>query len=329
MPAQCSTSFNAFVTKLDPTGTALVYSTLLGGTFSDDRSSAIAIDWAGHAYVTGRTRFGGFPTTPGAFQTAPVRQVPAGEFDAFVTKLEPDGTALVYSTYLSGSGADAGNAIATDDAGHAYVTGSTSPSLSFPGLPPPIAFPTTPGAFQTVPSRGDAFVTKLEPDGTALVYSTYLGGSDGEVGAGIAVDGAGHAYVTGGTSSVDFPTTPEAFQTALQGSSDAFVTELGPTGEALVFSTYLGGSGSDAGSDIALDGGGNAHVAGVTVSADFPTTPGAFQPALAGARDGFVAKIGEDDDCDLQDLPLPVCEFVLPGSPLGNARHPRCAPCRP
>jgi hypothetical protein len=276
---------NAFVTKLDADGTALVYSTYLGGS-AVDAGAAIAVDAAGNAFVTGFTESSNFPTTPGAFQTTI-----AGFKNAFVTKLNPDGTALVYSTYF-GSIVDAGAAIAVDAAGNAYVSGDTESSN----------FPTTPGAFQTTLPGGDnAFVTKLNADGTALLYSTYLGGSAVDAGAAIAVDAAGNAYVTGVTESHDFPTTPGAFQTTIAGYGNAFVTKLNPEGTALVYSTYLGGSGGsfggqyDGGSAIAIDAGGNAYITGVTFSRDFPTTLGAFQSRLGGNfGNAFVTKLSAD-----------------------------------
>jgi hypothetical protein len=212
--------------------------------------------------------------------------------NAFVTKLNAAGSALVYSTYLGGSGlsGDYGFGIAVDAAGNAYVTGLTSSSN----------FPTTAGAVQTTfGGRGDAFVTKLDPTGSALVYSTYLGGSSVERGFGIAVDTLGNAYVTGYTSSTNFPTTAGAIQTTYGGSGefhagDAFVTKLNPTGSALVYSTYLGGLGTDTGSAIALEYP-NAYVAGHTESFNFPTTTGAFQTMHDAARgnDAFVAKIAD------------------------------------
>ena len=179
--------------------------------------------------MTGTTHSTDFPTTPG-----PSRRPIGGNDDAFVTKLNPTGTALVYSTYLGGTSDDYGYGIAVDTAGNAYVTGYTASTN----------FPTTPGAFQTTYGGGsdDAFVTKLNPTGTALVYSTYLGGTDSDGGYGIAVDSAGNAYVTGYTASTNFPTTPGAFQTTFGGNGDAFVTKLNPTGTALVYSTYLGGT---------------------------------------------------------------------------------------
>src|SRR5439155_726812 len=202
----------------------------------------------------------------GAFQTGfGGGDMSSGQGDGFVTKLNPAGSALVYSTYLGGSGPDDGKGIAVDAAGNAYVTGSTASSN----------FPTTIGAFQTIKGgSGNAFVTKLNPTGSALVYSTYLGGSGaiGDYGAGIAVDAAGNAYVTGITSSSDFPTTAGAFQTTFGGGLyDIFVTKLEPTGSALVYSTYLGWSALDKGYGMAVDTSGNAYVAGLTYSTDFPT----------------------------------------------------------
>src|SRR5439155_1437094 len=231
-----------------------------------DEGLGIAVDAAGNAYVTGLTDSTNFPTTAEAFQAA----FGGGGGDAFVTKLNPTGSALVYSTYLGGSGSDQGLGIAVDASGNAYVTGGTRST----------DFPTTPGVFETTPSSvGDGFVTKLNPTGATLVYSTYLGGSGSDEGRSIAVDASGNAYVTGNTVSSNFPTTAGAFQTKIGSSGffDAFVTKLNPTGAALVYSTYLGGSGRDEGVGIAVDTAGNAYVTGVTVSSNFPTTAGAFQ----------------------------------------------------
>ncbi len=189
---------------------------------------------------------------------------------------------LSYSTYLGGTGNDAGFGIAVDTAGDAYVTGYTSST----------DFPTSAGAFQTTYGGGDldAFVTKLNPTGTALVYSTYLGGTDDEEGQGIAVDTAGNAYVTGYTYSTNFPTTAGAFQTTYGGSQDVFVTKLNATGTALVYSTYLGGTDDEEGQGIAVDTAGNAYVTGYTYSTNFPTTAGAFQTTFGGGADVFVTK---------------------------------------
>jgi hypothetical protein len=268
---------DAFVTKLNPAGSGLIYSTYLGGD-DQDTGQGIAVDTSGIAYVAGYTRSIKFPTTFGAFQ--PV--FGGGLWDAFVTKVDSTGSTLVYSTYLGGSGFDQAFAIAVDDRGHAYITGRTGS-----------AFPIV-NAFQSSSGGGfDAFVTKLDLTGSALVYSTYLGGSSGEEGEGIAVDLQGNAYVTGVTDSTNFPTTLGAFQPAHAGGNgqDAFVTKLGPSGSALVYSSYLGGSGYEVGFAIAVDRRGNAYVTGETNSFDFRTTPGAFSPIFNGFQDAFVAKI--------------------------------------
>ena len=242
-----------------------------------------------------------FPTTAGAFQTG--NPAGLGYSAAFVTKLNPTGSALVYSTFLGGRFFNYGNAIAMDTAGNAYVTGLTT-SLDFP---------TTVGAVQpAIAGVNNAFVTKLNPTGSALVYSTYLGGSTADTGQGIAVDSSGNAYVTGLTNSLDFPTTAGAVQTAFGGAQDAFMTKVNATGSGLVYSTYLGGSGTDFGNAIAVDASGNAYVTGATVSANFPVTAGAFQTAFAGTGTGpgynaFVAKLGEANT----NAP-PVCTAAQP-----------------
>src|SRR5438876_73683 len=295
---------------IDP---VLSYSTYLGGS-GEDRDPAIAVDAAGNAYVTGHTESRNFPTTTGAFQTGfGGGAMSSGQGDAFVTKLNPAGSALVYSTYLGGSGPDDGKGIAVDAAGNAVrASGHTAGAgvavdaagdACMTGYTSSTTSPTTAGAFQ--PSYGgasgssNAFVTKLNPTGSALVYSTYLGGSGGggDYGQGIAVDVAGNAYVTGITSSSDFPTTAGAFQTTFGGGLyDIFVTKLEPTGSALVYSTYLGGSALDKGYGIAVDTSGNSYVTGLTYSTDFPTTPGAIQTTyseggLYSGGDAFVTKL--------------------------------------
>jgi uncharacterized protein (TIGR03437 family) len=310
----CSNCVAAFVAKLNPSGTALVYSTYLGasgsGTYA--RAYALAVDDAGSAYVAGSAG-AGFPVTAGAFQAA-------CSDNAFAAKLNPAGSALVYSTCLGAGdsylGVDQASALAVDSAGNAYVAGVTYSS----------EFPVTPGAFQTNNKAGEgsnAFVTKLNPAGSALIYSTYLGGSgrilfsfgpqqwDGDGATGLAVDGAGNAYVTGYAFSVDFPVTAGAFQTTnpavvpygvggfapSYNQSNAFVTKLNPTGTALVYSTYLGGSGAhrngDSANGLAVDESGHAYVAGVAYSTDFPVSHGAFQTTSHSVNSGnaFVAKL--------------------------------------
>jgi hypothetical protein len=244
------------------------------------------VDVSGSAYVTGTTGSTDFPITPNAFQTTS-----GGSADAFVSKLNAAGSALLYSTYLGGSGNNAGpgvfpplylSGIAVDASGNAYVTGTTYST----------DFPVTQNAFQTTSAgSADAFVSKLNATGSALLYSTYLGGIGDDYGFGLAVDTSGNTYVTGGTLSVDFPTTPGAFQTTFGGYIDAFVTKLNDTGSALAYSTYLGGSANDAGSGVAVNASGSAYVAGYTYSSDFPTTPGAFQTSLHPYQDAFVSKL--------------------------------------
>lgn len=271
------TTFDAFVTKLNPTGTALVYSTFLGGS-ELDFAYKVAIDSEGNAYVTGTTLSPDFPTTPNAFQTA----FPTNG-SAFVTKLNATGSALVYSTFLGGSGGGNGNGIKVNSTGNAYVVGTTDSS----------DFPTTLNAFQTT-SGGlrDVTITKLSADGAALVYSTYLGGSEPDIGFDVELDGTGNAYVVGSADSTDFPTTPGAFQTTSSDQGNAFVTKLSTDGTALVYSTYLSGSGGGSGLGVVVDKEGNAYVAGTTISSDFPTTPGAFQTTYGGgAGDAFVTKL--------------------------------------
>ena len=232
--------------------------------------SRVALDAAGDAYVTGATYnpFGGaaFPTTPGAYDTSQ-----NGSSDVFVTELDPTGSSLVFSTFLGGSIEDSGQGIALDPTGNVYVTGDTRDGA--------IDLPTTPGAYDTVPNGiVDGFVTKLDPTGSTLDYSTRIGGGANDVGNGIAVDAAGIAYITGGTFSSDYPTTAGAYDTTHNGRNDVFVTKLDAVGSSLVYSTLLGGSdgsGSDGITGIAADASG-VYVTGTTASNYFPTTTGAF-----------------------------------------------------
>ncbi|HEY6274643.1 MAG TPA: SBBP repeat-containing protein [Terriglobales bacterium] len=281
----CGTkSPDTFVTELNSAGSALVYSTYLGGT-SSDQGNGIALDSSGNAYVVGWTDSTDFPTTAGAAQVA----YGGGDEDAFVTKLNPQGSALVYSTYLGGSGDEFGYAIALSSSGNAHVTGYTNST----------DFPTTSGAFQTsLKAPEAAFVTNLNASGSAFLYSTYLGGSGtganpcSACGASITVDTMGNAYVSGLTWELDFPTTPGAFQTSYAGGfHDAFLTKLNPEGSALVYSTYVGGSSDDGAVAIKVDAGGTLYVRGNTFSHNFPVTPDAFQPAIGGESDAFFLEL--------------------------------------
>ena len=278
--------YDAFVAELDLSGSTLAYATYLGGS-ADDFGQGIAVDLAGNATVTGFTASPGFPTQ------GPLQSVFGGTaFDAFVAKLAPSGASLVYSTLLGGSGEDFGSKVALDSTGAAYVTGYTN-SVDFPvanAFQPSIGGGTCGAAPNTSPCF-DAFVTKSRDDGTALAYSTYLGGSGGDYGYGIAVDSSDHAYVTGLTTSTGFPVTPGALQATGGGTSvDAFVTKLDAEGSSAVYSTYLGGSGAEAGRDVAVDPGGNAYVGGYTYGAGSPLTNPA-QVASGGFYDAFLAKL--------------------------------------
>jgi hypothetical protein len=264
------------VTKLNATGSGLVYSTYLGGA-ADDVPAGIAVDGSGNAYLTGHTASSTFPTTSGAFDTTL-----GGTDDVFVTKLNASGAAPVYSTYVGGSGFDGGLGIALDASGNAYLAGNSNSS----------DFPTTSGAFQaSLGGSYDAVVTKLNARGSGLAYSTYLGGSKDEEGRAIALDGSGNAYVAGRTDSSNLPTTSGAFDTSSNGSLDMFVTKLNASGSSAAYSTYLGGGGNDRGRGIAVDGSGSAYVTAFVSSSDFPTTSGAFDTSYNGNRDATVTKL--------------------------------------
>ncbi|WP_051470102.1 DUF7948 domain-containing protein [Fischerella sp. PCC 9605] len=286
--------FDAFVTKLNAAGNSLLYSTYLGGSSGvsgADYSNGIAVDLQGNAYVTGDTNSTDFPIKNAFDSTL------NGNLNAFVTKLNPaasGSTSLIYSTYIGGSEFDSSSGIAVDLKGNAYVTG-----LTFSG-----DFPINNAFDNTFVGGSEAFVTKLNPNASgaaSLVYSTYLGGSNGEFGRDIAVDLRGNAYVTGRTESADFP-IKNAFDNTFSGSQDAFVTKVNPAASgssSLVWSTYLGGSvsnyvggstGSDEGFGIAVDQKGNAYAIGSTNSSDFPVK-NAFDNTLSGINDAFVTKL--------------------------------------
>ncbi len=281
-PGVIDTTYNgggdAFVAKLNAAGSGLAYSTFIGGS-SSDYGYSIAVDTSGNAFVTGETNSPSFPTTAGAFDTTH-----NGGTDAFAAKLNPTGSALLYSTFVGGGADDYGYGIAVDAAGNAFVTGSSiSPT-----------FPTTAGAFDTTHNGGfDAFVTKLNAAGSALAYSTFIGGSASDDVYGLAVDASGNAFVTGETDSTTYPTTAGAFDTTYNGIVDAFVTKLNAAGSSLVYSTFIGGSSDDGGYAVTADGAGNAFVTGYTSggSTAFPTTAGAFDTTHNGSTDAFVTKV--------------------------------------
>ena len=273
---------DGFISKLNPTGTQLLYSTYIGGSGADS-VTALAVDSKGDAFVTGQTSSSNFPISPQSSTTSTTtafQTIYKGNGDAFVTELPSTGNMLTYSSYLGGSEADFGQGIAVDSSGNAYITGSTQ-SPDFPTLNP---------LYPTLSGSSDAFVAELNFPGTALVYATYLGGSQADTGQSIQVDSSGNAYVAGYTFSTDFPTVAP-IQSANKGNSDAFISELSSGGAALVFSTYLGGSGQDRGFGLALDSSGNIYLAGDTQSTDLLTTTGAFQTLYAGNGDAFAAKL--------------------------------------
>jgi uncharacterized protein (TIGR03437 family) len=256
---------DVFVAKLSPDGSSLVYSTYLGGT-AFDTAAAIALDASNNVYVGGLAS-SDFPTTSGAYRVQ--------GSGAFVAKLNPAGTALVYSTFLGDSSSGITSGIAVDSAGNAYAGGSTSSSN----------FPTTPGAIRSTIGAGDsgAFLVKLNPTGSAAVYSVILGGRGYSFGALVAVDPQGNAYMAGSTDAPDFPVTAGAFQKASAGGADVFVAKLNPLGSALVYGTLLGGRSVDLPAGLAIDSAGNAFIVGETFSTDFPVTPDALPKRFAGS----------------------------------------------
>jgi hypothetical protein len=267
-------NFDAFVTKFSPPGNSLEYSTFLGGS-SDDRGLNILVDDSGKAYVVGWTESSNFPTED-AYQAT----YGGGAKDVFVAILSSSGSGLVYSTFLGGNGDDRGYDMALDSSKNMYVTGRIN-STDFP----------TQNAYQGTFGGGnwDAFVTRISSSGSDLVYSTYLGGSAREIGTGIAVKGS-TAYITGRTTSTNFPTHNQYQGSHGGGDFDAFVTKLSSSGSSLVYSTYLGGDDTDAAYGIAVDSSGSAYVAGDTGSTNFPTD-NAYQSTHGGGdMDAFVTK---------------------------------------
>jgi hypothetical protein len=266
-------SGDAFVVRLAADG-SLQASTLFGSDGAD-RALALRLDASGNAYVTGETSGVNFPTTTGAYD-----QTPNGDVDAFAIKFSPS-AAILYSTLLGGPGFDHGLALTVDGTGSAYITGKASEG-----------FPVTAGAYDTTSNGGyDMFVTKLTPSGSALAYSTYVGGNAWDEGLGIDADGDGNAYLTGNVQSLNYPVTPGAVGGALRGRIGVAATKLNPAGSALIYSGVIGGSVWDEGDALAVDSTGAVFISGHQASPDFPTTAGAFDTTFGGGVDGFLLKV--------------------------------------
>ena len=307
---------DVYVAKLNAAGTALVYSTLVGGTRGIDAASGIAIDAQGNAYVTGSTNNNDFPTSTTAYQKAP-----ASGGGAFALKLGPSGNTLVYSTYLLNA---SNTRIAVDNAGSAYVTGQAASG-----------FATSPGAFQSTmrTTLGSApFALKLNPAGSGIAYSTFVGGSGNDVAKAMALDSAGNVYLGGSTMSSDFPLL-NPIQASLGGAKDAFVTKLNSTGSALLYSTLLGGVLDDAVNALAVDQSGYAYIGGETYSSNFPVKD-AVQPIKAGhflvntsAGSGFIAKLAPAGDALVYstylggELCLSYCQLTFFGIPVTTPQY--------
>ncbi|MFN9337858.1 MAG: SBBP repeat-containing protein [Candidatus Kapaibacterium sp.] len=270
---------DVFVTKVNSTGAALLYSTYIGGTALDDAND-IVIDGSGNAYITGYAVSTNYDVTAGVYQMAF-----GGSFffgDAFVTKVNPTGSALVFSTYLGGFDDDFGQGIAIDASNNVYITGYTySNNYDLQS------------AFQSALSgTTDAVVTKLNSTGTALLYSTYIGGSDEDVGFAISVNSNNQAIICGGTWSTDYDITSGSFQTTNNGNYECLVTMFSSAGNTLSYSSYFGGTVYDAAKNICLDNGGNPYITGSTESTNFDITSGVYQTTFAGGSDAFVTKFG-------------------------------------
>ena len=270
-----------FITKINKAGTALLYSTFIGSTTGLNHVFSIEVDDSGDAYIAGWTQSSDFPTTSTAYKNKLTNT------EAFVTKINQSGNMLIYSTFVGGSGVDAATGLDLDNQRNAYITGYTLSN----------DFPTTPGAYRVkmTDTNVEGFVTKLDSNGSSLIYSTFLGKTDIRNNFSIAVDFAGCAFVTGNTFFEDYPVTPEAYHHFQGGYSDIFVTCLNSDGTRAIYSTLFGGSKNDYTTGIAVDNSGSACVCGITLSSDFPTTSGSFQQKYSTeGENGFVLKLKVD-----------------------------------
>ncbi len=285
--------YDVFLTKFTATGSALAYSTYIGGS-NNDQASSIVLDATNNAYVAGQTRSVNFPTV------APYQAAIAGGADAFVTKVNASGSALAYSSYLGGgTGDDLGFGVAVDGDGNMYVMGNTA-STDFPTVSP----------LQAANGGGyDVFLTKFTAAGSALTYSTYIGGSSTDFGYGFVIDENQNAFVAGFTNSTNFPTASAYQATYGGGPDDAFIMHLDATGSALAYSTFLGGSGDDIANNLIIDLSGNVYVTGYTGSTNFPTA-NAFQGARAGGNDAYITQLTEHT-VDLEARVNPSLNFAV------------------
>ncbi len=285
-PGAFDVTFNeildAYAARFSANGAALEFATFFGGS-AVDGSQSVAVDRLGRVYVAGWSELADLPTTAGAFD----RTFNGGSSDAFVLRLNEAGNALEYSSYLGGTEWDKSVAVAVDTSYRAYVAGylySTD-------------FPTTAGAYdRTHNGNRDGFVTRMNPTGSGLDYSTFLGGLASDWIWGVAVDGGGRAYVTGATTSSNFPANPTAYDPSFNGGTDSFAARFSIAGNTLEYATYLGGSGVDISYAVAVDASSRAYVSGETDSANFPTTGGAFDRTYNGQTDGFVTRLNAGGD---------------------------------
>ncbi len=308
-PGAYDTSHNGedadvYVTKLSSTGSAVLWSTFLGGSSVDGGFRVLlALDPSGHPVLTGATESSDFPTTPGAYDTSW-----NGYHDVFVAKLSSTGSALLWSTFLGGSTTESAEAIVLDLSSNPVLSGWTGSS----------DFPTTPGAYDTSFNGGeqDGFVAKLSSTGETLLWSTFLGGDGWDEDRTLALDPSQNPILAGGTGSSDFPTTPGAYDTSFNGGAlDAFVAQLSSTGEALLWSTFLGGSLDDRALGLTLDPSGNPALAGYTRSADFPTTLGAHDTTFNGGFDAFAAMLLAGGTTGVPESSAPRIVGLSPGLP--------------
>ncbi|TAL70121.1 MAG: T9SS type A sorting domain-containing protein [Bacteroidetes bacterium] len=270
-------NYDVFVTKLNASGSSLIYSTFIGGSSRDD-AYCITVDGTGAAYVTGLTSSNNYPTTTGAYDESSN----GGNSDIFVTKLNANGSSLNYSTYIGGNNDELANWITLDGTGAVYVTGCTNSS----------AYPTTIGAIdESYNGAEDVIVTKLNANGSSLIYSTFIGSTLDEVAKNITIDNTGAAYITGWTESLTYPTSLLAYDKSQNGGRDIFVSKLNASGSTMEYSTFIGGTAFDYANSVITDITGAAYITGDTYSSDFPATPYAYDVSFNGDRDVIVSKL--------------------------------------